>query len=117
MYDEILEFLSRMTVTGGRHSQDVGAVPYGQSRAAGGRCRYGDGSTDLHRSDGHRSDRRCPDRRHVRPVQPQEEMSSINRRVYLFVLFGTTALVTVIALIVLVVVTGDGRYPALPLDD
>ncbi len=40
--------------------------------------------------------------RHFRATQPQDEVSSITRRVYLFVLFGVTGLVAVIALLILV---------------
>jgi hypothetical protein len=40
--------------------------------------------------------------RRFRVSQPQEEVSSITRRVYLFVLFGATGLVAVISMIILV---------------
>ncbi len=40
--------------------------------------------------------------RRFRATQPQDEVSSITRRVYLFVLFGATGLVAVISLIILV---------------
>jgi len=40
--------------------------------------------------------------RRFRATQPQEEVSSITRRVYLFVLFGVTGLVAVISLLILV---------------
>ena len=40
--------------------------------------------------------------RNFRATQPQDEVSSITRRVYLFVLFGATGLVAVISLIILV---------------
>ncbi len=40
--------------------------------------------------------------RRFRTTQPQEEVSSITRRVYLFVLFGATGLVAVISLLILV---------------
>ena len=40
--------------------------------------------------------------RRLRATQPQDEVSSITRRVYLFVLFGATGLVAVISLITLV---------------
>jgi len=40
--------------------------------------------------------------RRFRATQPQEEVSSITRRIYLFVLFGVTGLVAVISLLILV---------------
>ncbi|MEA2010194.1 MAG: DUF5671 domain-containing protein, partial [Actinomycetota bacterium] len=40
--------------------------------------------------------------RRYRAIQPQEEVSSVTRRVYLFVLFGATGLTAVVSLIILV---------------
>ncbi len=40
--------------------------------------------------------------RRFRATQPQEEVSSITRRIYLFVLFGVTGLVAVVSLLILV---------------